>query len=112
MENFKAEILLTSKSEQIVRALEGDVSIDHMNEWVKPNGRAVLTSASSSSDYESGNGTSYSADMRKFRKVALDSHEYASSEFGHTSEYGLNPSSSSSEEMTKSTGIASRRHSP
>ena len=80
---------------QIVRALEGEVSLD---EGIKP-GRGFIFSSASSSDFEQ---SSYSTDIRKFRRTALDGIDYASSEFGHTSEYGLNPSSSSSDEMTKS----------
>ncbi|KAF2579686.1 hypothetical protein F2Q68_00003137 [Brassica cretica] len=81
------------KMSQIVRALEGDASLEDLNE-VKP-GQSL--GRGSSSDYDS---STYSADMRKFRKVAMDSHEYgATSEYGNTSEYGLDPSSSSSEEI-------------
>ncbi|XP_024015002.1 putative proline-rich receptor-like protein kinase PERK6 isoform X2 [Eutrema salsugineum] len=86
------------KMSQIVRALEGDASLDDLNEGAKP-GQSSFLGRGSSSDYDS---STYSADMRKFRKVALDSHEYgASSEYGNTSEYGLDPSSSSSEEIRR-----------
>ncbi|KAG2294474.1 hypothetical protein Bca52824_041143 [Brassica carinata] len=62
----------------------------------------------SSSDYDS---STYSADMRKFRKVAMDSHEYgASSVYGNTSEYGLDPSSSSSEEIHTGGGGANNNN--
>ncbi|KAG2294473.1 hypothetical protein Bca52824_041142 [Brassica carinata] len=64
------------KMSQIVRALEGDASLEDLNE-VKP-GQSL--GRGSSSDYDS---STYSADMRKFRKVAMDSHEY-----GATSEWG------------------------
>lgn len=53
--------------------------------------------------YDSG---TYSADVKKFRKLVLDNHKYgASSEYGNTTEYRnttdyrLDPSSSSSEEI-------------
>ncbi|XP_021896686.1 putative proline-rich receptor-like protein kinase PERK6 [Carica papaya] len=92
------------KMSQIVRALEGDVSLDDLNEGVKPGQSAYFGSSAGSSDYDA---STYSADMRKFRKLALESREYPSSEFGATSEYGLNPSSSSSEH-----GVGSRRISP
>ncbi|CAH8260992.1 unnamed protein product [Arabidopsis lyrata] len=86
------------KMSQIVRALEGDASLDDLNEGGKP-GQSSFLGRGSSSDYDS---STYSADMKKFRKVALDSHEYgASSEYGNTSEYGLDPSSSSSEEIRR-----------
>ncbi|CAH2053357.1 unnamed protein product, partial [Thlaspi arvense] len=87
------------KMSQIVRALEGDASLDDLNEGAKPGQSSYLGRGSSSSDYDS---STYSADMRKFRKVALDSHEYgASSEYGNTSEYGVDPSSSSSEDVRR-----------
>ncbi|OVA06216.1 Protein kinase domain [Macleaya cordata] len=50
-----------------------------------------------SSDYDT---FQYNEDIKKFRKMALNSQEYGSSEYsggGPTSEYGLNPSGSSSE---------------
>ncbi|CAN8269061.1 unnamed protein product [Cochlearia groenlandica] len=87
------------KMSQIVRALEGDASLDDLNEGVKP-GQNSFIRGGSSSDYDSS--STYSSDMRKFRKAALDSHEYgASSEYGNTSEYGVEPSSSSSEEIRR-----------
>ncbi|KAJ4850401.1 hypothetical protein Tsubulata_007053 [Turnera subulata] len=94
------------KMSQIVRALEGDISLDHLHEGMKTS-RSTM-SLSNSSDSE--NTSSYTAEMNKFRKLALDSREYPTSEFGQTSEYGLNPSMSSSE-MSKS-GMATRRNSP
>ncbi|XVF67707.1 hypothetical protein PTKIN_Ptkin10aG0143400 [Pterospermum kingtungense] len=89
------------KMRQIVRALEDNVSLDELNEAIKP-GHARFNSALGSTDYDS---SQYSVDMKNFRKLALDNTEYASSNFGNTSEYGLNPSSSSSD----SSGITSRR---
>ncbi|KAG7976059.1 hypothetical protein I3843_06G129600 [Carya illinoinensis] len=93
------------KMSQIVRALEGDVSLDDLNEGIKP----AQSSNFSSSGSEYG-ANSYSTDMKKFKKMASASNEYGSSEYGATSDYGLNPSSSSSsyhsEEMVR---IASRR---
>ncbi|KAJ8767217.1 hypothetical protein K2173_013614 [Erythroxylum novogranatense] len=87
------------KMSQIVRTLEGDASLDQLNEGSKPGQSLVFSSdANNSSDYDS---STYSADMKKFRKLALESQDYSSSEFGQTSEYGLNPSSSSSEEMPR-----------
>ncbi|CAA7053024.1 unnamed protein product [Microthlaspi erraticum] len=77
------------KMSQIVRALEGDASLDDLNEGGKPGNSSFLGRGTSSSDYDS---SSYSSDMRKFRKVALDSQDYgASSEYGNTSEYGQDP---------------------
>lgn len=79
------------KMSQIVRALEGDVSLEDLNEGVKP-GQSSYFGSSSENNHDVG---SYSANMRKFRKIALDSQDYGSSEYGATSEYGLDPSSSS-----------------
>ncbi|KAJ4708442.1 Receptor-like kinase [Melia azedarach] len=79
---------------QIVRALEGDVSLSDLNEGIRPGQN--LYSSYGSSDYDT---MQYNEDLKKFRKMALNSQEYgASSEYsGPTSEYGLYPSGSSSE---------------
>ncbi|XP_065854991.1 putative proline-rich receptor-like protein kinase PERK6 [Euphorbia lathyris] len=80
---------------QIVRALEGDATLDQLEDGVKAGHTSTFSTTSGSSDNEN---STYSADMKQFRKVVMDSSEYPSSEYGHTSEYGLNPSSTSSEE--------------
>ncbi|XP_074345766.1 putative proline-rich receptor-like protein kinase PERK6 [Apium graveolens] len=72
------------KMSQIVRALEGDVSLEDLHEGVRIGG--PLTGSNASSDYEG----SYSVDMKKFRKAG-GSHEYSSSDYG--------PSSGESQEM-------------
>ncbi|KAF8022601.1 hypothetical protein BT93_F0191 [Corymbia citriodora subsp. variegata] len=102
------------KMSQIVRALEGDGSLDDLNDWPKSNGQSSngqsstgqsstgptstghswATGGSSSAD---GETVSYSENMRQIKKVAFNNREYVSSEYGGTSEYGLNPSSSSSD---------------
>lgn len=83
------------KIEQIVRALEGDVSLEDLNEGVRPGHSRVYGSYGSTTDYDSGQ---YNEDMKKFRKMALTSQTYASSEYSApTSEYGQNLSASSSE---------------
>ncbi|KAL5557269.1 hypothetical protein UlMin_039505 [Ulmus minor] len=69
------------KMSQIVRALEGDVSLDDLNEGVRPGQSSIYTS-SGSSDYDTN---AYNADMKKFRKMALSSQEFVSSEFGASS---------------------------
>lgn len=91
------------KMSQVVRALEGDVSLDDLNDGVKP-GQSSYFGSGTSSEYDA---SSYSADMKRFRKVALDSREYASSDYGGTSEYGLNPSSTSSEMSRKPSRLSS-----
>ncbi|KAJ4822598.1 Proline-rich receptor-like protein kinase perk1 [Turnera subulata] len=80
---------------QVVRALEGDVSLSDLNEGIRP-GHSTVYSSYGSSDYDT---SQYNEDMKKFRKMALGTQEYgASSEYsGPTSEYGLYPSGSSSE---------------
>ena len=78
--------------------MEGEASLSDLNEGVKPGHSSIY----SSSDYDSGQ---YRDDMKRFRKMALASQEYSSSEYGGTtSEYGVNPSGSSSEsQRTRST---------
>ncbi|OVA18688.1 Protein kinase domain [Macleaya cordata] len=80
------------KMSQIVRALEGDVSLEDLNEGVRP-GQSSMFSSNGSSDYDTG---MYNADMKNFRRTALASQELGTStEFGHTSDSGQHPSSSS-----------------
>ncbi|CAM8926632.1 unnamed protein product [Rhodiola kirilowii] len=88
-----------ARMSQIVRVLEGDVSLNDLKQVKEGRQNSMFSSSSPSS----GGGASdvydtacYNAEMQKFRKLALESQAYASSEFGVTSEYGLNPSSSSS----------------
>lgn len=75
--------------------MEGHVSLDALNDGVAPGHSTVYSHGSS--DYDSSR---YNEDMKKFRKMALaTSQEYGSSEYSGpaTSEYGLNPSASTSE---------------
>lgn len=61
------------------------MSLDDLNEGAKPGQTSVLNSSSaagSSSDYDT---QAYNADMKKFRKLALSSQEFPSSEFGTSS---------------------------
>ncbi|KAG6482390.1 hypothetical protein ZIOFF_059021 [Zingiber officinale] len=75
------------KMSQIVRALQGDVVLEDLNEQTTP--------AHNSSELESGQ---YNDNMKKFRKVALAPQENASSEYSQrTSENNRNPLSSSCE---------------
>jgi hypothetical protein len=62
--------------------LEGDVSLDDLNEGTKPGQSSVYGSNNGSSDYDNN---AYNADMKKFRKMALSSQEFASNEFGTSS---------------------------
>ncbi|KAK9071287.1 hypothetical protein SSX86_009855 [Deinandra increscens subsp. villosa] len=80
---------------QVVRALEGDVSLSDLNEGTRPGSSSAFGSHGSS-DYDAGQ---YNEDMVKFRKMALGgTTDYASTEYSRpTSEYGLYPSGSSGE---------------
>ncbi|KAK4260001.1 hypothetical protein QN277_003177 [Acacia crassicarpa] len=63
------------KMSQIVRALEGDVSLDDLNETRAGHGHHLAST--SSSDYDT---TAYQADMKRFRQIALATQEFGSSE--------------------------------
>ncbi|KAG0493941.1 hypothetical protein HPP92_004935 [Vanilla planifolia] len=79
---------------QIVRALEGDASLEDLNEGVKP-GHSSAFGSYTSSDYDT---MQYKEDMKRFRKIALGSQEHGSSGYSvPTGELGLNQSASSSE---------------
>ncbi|XP_028555722.1 putative proline-rich receptor-like protein kinase PERK6 [Dendrobium catenatum] len=80
------------KMSQIVRALEGDSSLEDLTEGVKPGQSMQFTS---SSEHESG---SYASKMRRFRKAVFNSNDLSQEYSGQTSDYGRNPSSSSSSE--------------
>ncbi|KAK4711880.1 hypothetical protein R3W88_006393 [Solanum pinnatisectum] len=67
------------KMTQIMRALDGDSSLEDMSDGAKTD------------TYDTG---AYNADMVKFRKM-ISNQEFDSSEYGGTSDYGLNPSASS-----------------
>ncbi|PRQ23682.1 putative protein kinase RLK-Pelle-PERK-1 family [Rosa chinensis] len=75
---------------QIVRALEGDVSLEDLHEGIKPSPSALFGGSNTSSEFDSD---SYNANMKNFRKTTLgESQDYPSSEYGNTS---------NSEEMVK-----------
>ncbi|GAB4852592.1 Proline-rich receptor-like protein kinase perk1 [Ancistrocladus abbreviatus] len=81
---------------QIVRALEGDVSLSDLDEGIRP-GHSTVYGSYESSDYDN----SQYKDIKKFRKMAIGSQEHGTSEYGGTtSEYGLYPSRSSGEAQT------------
>ncbi|XP_021600912.1 proline-rich receptor-like protein kinase PERK4 isoform X3 [Manihot esculenta] len=69
------------KMSQIVRCLEGDVSLDDLSEGAKP-GQSTVFSSSPGSEY---GAESYNADMKKFRQVALSSQEFESTELATSS---------------------------
>jgi len=78
---------------QVVRALEGNVSLEDLNEGVRP-GHSRFFGSYSSSDYDSGQ---YNEDMKKFKKMAFNNNYTSSQYSAPTSEYGQIPSASSSE---------------
>ncbi|XP_010688211.2 LOW QUALITY PROTEIN: proline-rich receptor-like protein kinase PERK1 [Beta vulgaris subsp. vulgaris] len=102
---------------QVVRALEGNMSLTDLNEGITP-GRSLLqrydtASEHSGSQYKRGSkgyntnseysGSQYKGDSTGFdnKNMAPSTREYVSSEYdGTTSEYGLYASSSSSEGQT------------
>jgi hypothetical protein len=66
-------------SVQIVRALEGDMSLDDLNEGVKPGQSMVYSSD------ESGN---YASNINKLRQVAFESSGEYTNEYSVTGESG------------------------
>ena len=66
------------KMSQIVRALEGDVSLEDLKEgMLKSSGHnSAYTSSSGSSEYDT---VQYNADMMKFRKAIMSSEEFGDS---------------------------------
>ncbi|KAH6807903.1 Protein kinase superfamily protein [Perilla frutescens var. frutescens] len=95
------------KMSQIVRALEGDSSLDDLNEGVKPGQSGLYNPNGGTQMYDT---RAYNADMLKFKKMVMTSEEFNSSEYGTTSEYGLNPSLSVSSDAD-STDIMENRSS-
>ncbi|XP_060209794.1 proline-rich receptor-like protein kinase PERK1 [Lycium barbarum] len=84
------------KMTQVLKALEGDVSLSDLNDGIIP-GHSTVYSSYTSSDY---GALQYNEDMKKFRMIALPtSQEYNSIDQSSnlTSESGLHPSGSSSE---------------
>ncbi|AES94933.1 putative protein kinase RLK-Pelle-PERK-1 family [Medicago truncatula] len=75
-----------SKMSQIVRTLEGDVSLDDLKEAIKPGHTTVNTS--SGSEYDT---VQYNSDMQKMRKTVFSSHESNTSSFTSSGEMGQTP---------------------
>lgn len=79
-----------SGMKQVVRALDGNISLDDLNEGNTP-GHSRAFSSFESSGYDTGQ---YNEDLKKFRKLAL---EQETSEYsGPSSDYGQHQSASSS----------------
>lgn len=103
MHSESAYGIKSSICKQIVRALEGDSSLEDLNEGTKQNRNGAVSSQGGSVETQAYDTGMYNADMNKFRKMIMNSQEYNSSDFGATSEYGLNPSSSSSDSRESGT---------
>ncbi|XP_059281598.1 proline-rich receptor-like protein kinase PERK4 [Lycium ferocissimum] len=73
------------KMSQIVRALEGNSSLEDLNDNAKP-GKTPSFAASSTSATSAYDTGMYNADMMKFRKMILPTQEFNSSEHGTPSE--------------------------
>ncbi|XP_048605515.1 proline-rich receptor-like protein kinase PERK1 [Brassica napus] len=84
---------------QIVRGLEGNVSLSDLNEGIRPGDSNKYSSYGGSTDYDS---RQYNDEMKKVRKMALGTQGYnTTGEYSNsTSDYGLCPSGSSSEGQT------------
>ncbi|CAN1344200.1 Proline-rich receptor-like protein kinase PERK4 [Linum perenne] len=67
------------KMSQIVHTLEGDASLDDLNDGIRPGQSSAFRVTGSGSDYDIG---AYNADMARFRQMALASQEFDSSEHG------------------------------
>ncbi|CDO98035.1 unnamed protein product [Coffea canephora] len=88
---------------QIVRALEGNISLEELNEGIKP-GHSTRYDSYGSSDFDTAQ---YKEELKKFRKMALEFEEQNLSECsGPTSDFGLQPSASSSEGIQSIPGDA------
>nr|KYP66745.1 BRASSINOSTEROID INSENSITIVE 1-associated receptor kinase 1 [Cajanus cajan] len=66
------------KMSQIVRILEGDVSLDDLKDGIRPGQNAIYNSSGSSDQYDT---MQYNADLQKFRKAVFSN----SDEFGTSS---------------------------
>ena len=67
------------KMSQIVRALDGDSSLEDLNEGVKPGQSTVFNPTGGSEVYDT---RAYNADMLKFKKMVMASGEFTSGEYG------------------------------
>lgn len=89
-------IPLQLQYEQIVLALEGKMPLEELNDGIMPGHSSVYSSCGSS---EYNYSLQYREDVKKFRKLALESVDIGSSEYSEqTSDYGPNKSSSSTED--------------
>ncbi|XP_051147654.1 proline-rich receptor-like protein kinase PERK1 [Andrographis paniculata] len=91
---------------QIVLALEGKTPLEDLHDGIRP-GHSTMFGSHGSIDYDldaSYDTTQYKEDLMKFRKMALQSVDITitTSEFsGPTSDFGIQPSESSSDGLQK-----------
>ncbi|XP_020226636.1 proline-rich receptor-like protein kinase PERK15 [Cajanus cajan] len=84
---------LRPRMSQVVRALEGHISLEDLNKGSTP-GHSRVFGSFEISGYDS---VQYSEDLKKFKKLALETQEQGISEYsGPSSEYGQHPSISTS----------------
>ncbi|CAA0839070.1 Proline-rich receptor-like protein kinase PERK1 [Striga hermonthica] len=83
---------------QIIRALEGSLALEELKEGSHPGDSGTYDSYGSSDYDASYDTTHYKEDLLKFRKMAFESLENNTSEYSvPTSDFGRQPSGSSSE---------------
>ncbi|KAM7480453.1 hypothetical protein LguiA_028666 [Lonicera macranthoides] len=90
---------------QIVRALEGNMSLDDLNEGIRP-GHSTIYGSHESADYDTAQ---YREDLKKFTKMALEGQEPSNSSecSGPTSDFGQHPSGSSTDGLRTTQDIGS-----
>lgn len=85
---------------QVVRALEGNMPLDDLNDGMTP-GESSFYKSHESSDYDnsiSNSNSNYKDDLKKFKRLALESQTHNNCESsGPTSDNDLRQSVSSSE---------------
>jgi serine/threonine protein kinase len=78
---------------QIVRALEGNICLEDLNEGIRP-GQSTIYGSHDSIDYDNAQ---YKEDLKKFTKMALESQIQVTDCSGPTSEFGQHPSGSTTD---------------
>jgi len=73
---------------QIVRILEGDVSLDDLKDGMKAGHNTVFNSSAGSEQYDT---MQYNADMEKFRKAVFSSQEFGTSSGTSSGEVSQKP---------------------
>ncbi|KAH9620044.1 hypothetical protein KSS87_001400 [Heliosperma pusillum] len=89
---------------QVVRALEGNLSAEDLLKEIAPDNRTFH----GSSDYDSS--LQYKENLKKFRKLALESQEQSTGEYSvFTGEHDLPPSSSSTENQRDTQEVETKK---